>query len=187
MTEKKISCSDLRPLLFLSACLTFLPDPWDVCLLCCALYSESVQTNLSCECCRWKRRLMKECVLARLCVLRGDRCSLISGCIQRCVFPHTLFDFATCVPPFPVYKPCIWKSVYCAQISIYSGILTSDPVYCEMCWSGEALLKNCIFLQPAFLFFQSWSGPNRNDVWNRTLRHSPPPWGHLILAWWHVG
>lgn len=41
MTEKKISCGDLPRLLLFYTYLTFLSDPWDMCLLCCALENES--------------------------------------------------------------------------------------------------------------------------------------------------
>lgn len=90
MTEKKISCGDLPRLLLFYNYLTFLSDPWDMCLLCCALGSESVLTNLSCRCCRWNRDLWKRCA----CVLLGDRCDVFPKSEFKEVFSRMLYDLS---------------------------------------------------------------------------------------------
>lgn len=115
MTEKKISCSDLRPLLFLSACLTFLSDPWDLCLLCCALYSECANT-LKLWMLQVERRLPKECVLLRLCVVWWQMFS--HQWVHSEMYFHT-FCLTLCVHPSCLQamhmKICLW----CTGINLF--------------------------------------------------------------------
>lgn len=193
MTGRKISCSDLPPLLFLSACLTLLSDPWDVCLLCCALYSESVLTNLSWRCCRWntvwvcvvtdvmfshqwvhsKKYFLKVCLtLLRVPLYRKGNALHMKTCLG-CT-DINLFWYA-------IFRSCLLQGLLLREssVNLHSQLLKFKSAFKTgfvdklQIFSQRRLTdvpENAVFCSvlPFFLFC---SGPKRYDVQNRTLRH----------------